>query len=157
MKTHRRIFAALGFASVLPAASEAAQTDPEVIIYRFPGVQDSGGAAKTGVATSILCTNFSGQLETIRYVVRNFDSRLAVNMTLPINHLNTRTVTTHETALYVEDLGLSSGFIDQGSIAIAATSISIVCTASIVDASATVPVGIALHGVRFSPIPGSEE
>jgi hypothetical protein len=36
------MIAALGLAFVLPAPADAAQTDPEVIIYRFPGVLDNG-------------------------------------------------------------------------------------------------------------------
>ena len=51
MKAIHSMVAALGLAFVLPAPADAAQTDPEVIIYRFPGVRDDGGAASTGVAT----------------------------------------------------------------------------------------------------------
>jgi hypothetical protein len=57
MKATHWIIAAAAFAFVQPA--QAATTDPEVIIYRFPGVTDSGGADLTGVATSFHCTNFT--------------------------------------------------------------------------------------------------
>jgi len=40
---------ALAIGMVAPAS--AAQGDPEIIIYRFPGVTDNGGAANSGVAT----------------------------------------------------------------------------------------------------------
>src|SRR5215813_11419101 len=44
MKTIHWIIAVAGIALGLPTQAEAAQIDPEVIIYRFPGVQDDGGA-----------------------------------------------------------------------------------------------------------------
>ena len=40
------VSAALAIGMVAPAS--AAQSDPEVIIYRFPGVKDDGGAAAVG-------------------------------------------------------------------------------------------------------------
>ena len=43
-----------GIAFVQPA--QAAQTDPEVIIYRFPGIRDDGGTSFTGIATVFHCT-----------------------------------------------------------------------------------------------------
>ena len=43
------VSAALAIGMAAPAM--AAQTDPEIIIYRFPGVRDDGGAANVGVAT----------------------------------------------------------------------------------------------------------
>src|SRR5262245_46563954 len=60
MKAIHSMVAALGLAVVLPAPTNAATADPEVIIYRFPGVLDDGSAGQTGVATSFHCTNFSG-------------------------------------------------------------------------------------------------
>src|SRR4051794_13320935 len=51
----------------MSASAWAATSDPEVIIYRFPGVRDVGNAAFNGVATVFHCTNFSGQPETIRF------------------------------------------------------------------------------------------
>ena len=62
------VSAALAIGMAAPAS--AAQSDPEIIIYRFPGVTDNGGAPNTGVATSFHCTNFSGASETIRFATR---------------------------------------------------------------------------------------
>src|SRR5215468_7740835 len=45
METIYRIIAVAAIAFGLPASAEAAQTDPEVIIYRFPGVRDDGSLA----------------------------------------------------------------------------------------------------------------
>jgi hypothetical protein len=45
MKAIHSMIAAVGLAFVLPTVAGAAAGDPEVIIYRFPGVRDNGGAA----------------------------------------------------------------------------------------------------------------
>lgn len=155
MKTIRRIFAALGLALVLPGAANAATSDPEVIIYRFPGVRDDGGAADVGVATVFNCTNFSGAVENIRFVTRRFNGTLLVNNVFNIGHLGSVTVATHSNAAYGSQ-SLATGAVE-GTTAIAATSTSMVCTAMTIDAANPKPDGVALHGVRFSPIPGTEE
>jgi hypothetical protein len=51
MKNIQSMIAALALAFALPAPADAAQTDPEIIIYRFPGVRDDGGGPFAGVAT----------------------------------------------------------------------------------------------------------
>jgi hypothetical protein len=53
MKAIHWIIAAVALSFVQP--TQAAQSDPEVIIYRFPGVLDNGGASNTGLATSFHC------------------------------------------------------------------------------------------------------
>jgi hypothetical protein len=58
------VSAALAIGMAAPAS--AAITDPEVIIYRFPGVRDSNAAENVGVATVFHCTNFSSVAENIR-------------------------------------------------------------------------------------------
>ena len=149
--------AALAFAQTTPA-SALGINDPEVIIYRFPGVFDSGHTAVQGTATSFHCTNFSGVTENIRFVTRDFDGSLRTNVFFPIEHLQTLTASTHETLLYSDAATpLNTGFVRQGTTAIAATSINIVCTAVTLDASSTVPNGFALRGIRFNPAPGSQE
>jgi hypothetical protein len=55
--------AVAGVAFGLPAPASGAPSDPEVIIYRFPGVRDSGGGDNIGVATVFHCTNFSASLK----------------------------------------------------------------------------------------------
>jgi hypothetical protein len=42
-------------------------------------------------------------------------------------------------------------------MAIAATSVNVICTAMSIDASTVAPVGVALRGIRFNPVPGSQE
>ena len=149
------VSAALAIGMAAPAS--AASTDPEVIIYRFPGVRDSGGGDNSGVATVFHCTNFSGTGENIRLVTRNTIGVLKTNVSVSLVHLQTKTVSTHNTAAYDEDDFLGTGLVNQGTTAIAATSTNIICTAMTIDASLTTPIGVALRGIRFSPIPGSQE
>jgi hypothetical protein len=157
MKTIQSVVVSAALAIAMAAPAPAAQSDPEVILYRFPGVRDNGGAANTGVATSFSCTNFSGATENIRFVTRDFDGFFRTNVTFFMNHLDTATVSTHQTNAYVEIITLDTGAIARGSTAIAATSINIVCTGMVIDASTAAPVGVALRGIRFSPVPGTQE
>ena len=154
MKAMHSMIAALALTLVLPAPADTATTDPEVIIYRFPGVTDNGQVGFLGVATA---TNFSGVDENVRFVTRHRDGNLLSNVTVNVGHLATVTIATHEVGAYIEHLLLSIGPIFQGTTAIAATSINIICTAMTIDASTAVPVGVALRGIRFSPVPGSQE
>jgi hypothetical protein len=156
MKAIHWTIAAAALAFVQPA--QAATTDPEVIIYRFPGVFDDGGGIAAGVATVFHCTNFSGVTETIRFVTRKITGTLLQNNTVSINHLETRTAATHfiSGSSYGLDLVLATGLF-QGTTAIAATSTNIICTAMVLDAANPKPDGVALRGIRFSPVPGSQE
>src|SRR5262249_58972025 len=83
------VSAALAIGMAVPAV--AGINDPEVFIYRFPGVKDDG---QSSVATVFLCTNFSGVTETIRFATRRADTSLAANLTINIAHLATVTVGT---------------------------------------------------------------
>jgi hypothetical protein len=155
MKAIHWIIAAAAFAFVQPV--QAATTDPEVIIYRFPGVHDDGGATDVGVATVFFCTNFSGVIETVRFVTRQSNSTLAGNSIVGIGHLSTISVATHATAAYSNESNLATGLVTYGTTAIAATSTNIICTAMTIDAANSKPVGVALRGIRFSPVSGSQE
>ena len=157
MKTIQSLAVSAALAIGLAASASAATTDPEVIIYRFPGVLDDGGGSDAGVATIFHCTNFSGATETVRFVTRDFDTTLKSNMTYTLDHLATKSASTHNAQAYSENLFLITGIVRQGTTAIAATSINIICTAETVDASISVPVGLARRGIRFNPVPGSQE
>ena len=155
MKAIHLMIAAAAFAIAQPA--QAGVNDQEVIIYRFPGVLSHPGAENTGVATSFHCTNFSGVTENFRLVIRDQTGTLVSNNLFPILHLQTLTISTKGTAAYVETALNTGFFITQGTAAIAATSTNIICTAMTIDASTVAPVGVALRGIRFSPVPGSQE
>jgi hypothetical protein len=162
MKRHRWIIVAAGIALALPAQAfgQGLVEDiggTELIIYRFPGVRDDGSGSGAGVATVFQCTNFSGVNETIRFVVREFNAGVVANSAFTIAHLNTLTASTHVTNPLSNSVSLGTGAVVGGTVAIAATSTSLVCTAMILDASASGPEGIGLHGVRFNPAPFSQE
>jgi hypothetical protein len=129
----------------LAAAPALAASGPFQALYIFPGVTDNGGTNFTGIGTAVHCFSFSPVQETIQYVVRNNVGTIAINTTENINSFGTITAVTHPITIY-------GGF-----ERISATSTNIVCTAQVLDASASVPNGIELHGTRFNPISGSQE
>jgi hypothetical protein len=142
----------------LAAASALADSGPQQVLYIFPGATDDGGSAGAGRATVVHCFSFSPTSETIQYVVRNWDGSIRANTTFAMSQFHTVTAVTHTTNLYAGDVTFGANIIlDQGVIGISATSSNIVCTAQVIDASATVPNGIELHGTRFNPISGSQE
>jgi hypothetical protein len=140
MKAIHSMIAALGLAFVLPAPADAGVNDPEIIIYRFPGVLDDANV--NGVATVFHCTNFSGATETIRFVTRDFSVNIKGNTSFPIVHLQTTTVSTHDTNAYFNEVLLNTGPVGQGTTAIAATSINFICTAMTIDDANPKPVGV---------------
>jgi len=156
MKTIQWLVVSAALVVGMAAPASAATSDPEVIIYRFPGVADDGGISFVGTATAFHCTNFSGVQENIRFVTRSASNVLANNTVLPIVHLSTISVTTHLVHAYAGS-SLATGLIAQGTTAIAATSTDIICTAMTIDAAASVPAGVTLRGIRFNPVPGSQE
>ena len=155
MKAIHWIIAAAAFATVQPA--QAGVNDPEVIIYRASGVLDSGAGDFNGTGTAIHCTNFSGFNEQVRFVIRDDIGTIVANQPLPISHLFTRTVLTKATRLYSGTVILNTGRIKQGTLAIAATSINLTCTAMQIEAAADTPQTAVLHMTRFNPIPNTHE
>jgi len=110
------------------------------------------------VATVFVCTNFSGVNENIRFVTREFDGTLRTNVPITISHLRTGSASTHGALAYLPATILSTGILAQGTTAIAATSISVICTAVTIDAANIKPAfAVPLRGIRFNPVPGSQE
>ena len=164
MKAIHTMIGALGLAFVLSAPAAADVNDPEVIIYRFPGVLDDGGPTNDGVATVFHCTNFSGVVETVRFVTRFGTGNIASNLTVTIPHLGTKSASTHPTFAYTVEANLGTGAVGpgagdpgQGTTAIAATSINVICTAETIYGATAAPVGVSRRGIRFNPVPGSQE
>src|SRR5262245_15329916 len=156
MKAIHWIIAAAALASVQPTPASAGVNDPEVIIYRFPGVRDDGSGPFAGVATVFHCTNFSGATENMRFVTRDSSAALKSNAAAGAPHLATLTAVTHQVAAYPVFLNLLTGAV-QETTAIAATSTNIICTAETINATTAVPNGVARRGIRFNPVPGSQE
>jgi len=156
MKTVHALVVSAALAIGMAAPTSAAQTDPEVIIYRFPAVRDDGGSSNVGTATIFFCTNFSGTDENLRIVIRSGNGTLVNNSLIPMTHLQTFGVATHIISSYA-NAAMATGPIGTGTAAIAATSINIICSAMVLDAANPKPVGVALRGIRFNPAPGSQE
>jgi len=157
MKTVQALVVSAALAFGMAAPASAGVNDPEVIIYRFAGVVDDGGGLNTGVATVFSCTNFSGATENVRFVTRDWDGKLVSNNVFPVDHLKTENAATHFIRPPYAHNSLATGQVQGGTTAIAATSISIMCTAVITDGGGPLPHGVALRAIRFNPVPGSQE
>ena len=149
------VIAATAAAPTAPA--HAGVNDPLQFLYIFPGARDTGSDVETGAATSIHCYNFSGATQKIQYVVSNNDGAIKANKTFDLETGRTATAATNLTVLFAEDLILETGTLSQGTVIVLTTSTAFVCTAQVVDASAFVPNGFKLHGLRVNPLPGTTE
>jgi len=153
MKSLHSMIAVAALAFALPA--QAATSDPEVVLYRGSGVVDSlnnGGST----ATAFSCTPFSGASENIRVVIRAQNASILANSVVTVSHLNTVVFSTNGPALF-STVSLATGIIFGGTVAIAATSTSVVCTAMLVQVNNLAPEGIHLHLIRFNPLNGTQE
>ena len=153
---------AVSAAAVIAILPAQATTFSLRTIYVASGVYDSGDANGVGTATSVHCSNLSGKSATMRVsfygAAGNFEG--ASNFTL--TNLSTLTVSTHDT-LFIES-PTNTGAIFQGVLNVQSTESGVFCSAMLVDASGgspagmtDVPVGIALHMVRYNPHPGTVE
>jgi hypothetical protein len=151
MKGLRYLVAVAAVAFTMPA--QAAVGDPEVVLYRAAGVLDDN----SGFASAFYCTPFSGVSENIRIVVRGQNGALLANVATTISHLNTGTWATRDIQLYSTDVNLATGPINIGTVAIAATSTSVTCTAVQVQFATSGPITVPLHMTRFNPLAGTQE
>src|SRR5262249_42975693 len=133
MKVGNWIVAAALFGFALP--TNAATTDPLMVLYAWAGAVDSGAAGtNTGVASSVHCTSFSNVNETVRVLVKDQNSINLGDQSLTLSTGKTITFSTRSTAAFGETL-LNAGPLLQGSLAVLATSTNIFCTAQVLDAS----------------------
>jgi len=159
--TIRSLLAAVVVALALPAhPAEAAPGDPLQSVYIFTGARDDGSPANNGVATVVTCTIFSSTTEKIRWIALSFGGGKAGDVSYTtMGPSDTRTMVTHPTEIYPADVTMSNPgpTLNQGAIYVFATTTNIVCTASVVAANSTNPLGIDLHGIRSAPAPGTTE
>jgi hypothetical protein len=143
--------APLGLASALPA--QAATTDPEQIVYRIPGlINIPSGGSGLGFTSVIHCVNFSGDTETVRIVIRSADGTLIANQAFTLPHLQNMSVANATQFAYTTTFMPATA---HGMATIAATSVSIVCSAVVLDVFTS--SGTALHMIRLNPAPGTLE
>jgi hypothetical protein len=136
--------------------AQAAASSALIALYRISGVTDNG-ADQSGVATTILCTNWNPVAEAIQITFRSHTGAvLFASPKFPVAARATFTLSTHGTRLFTENF-FPTGTINQGSAVVLGTSPQISCSAMIVDAAATAPIGIALHMVRFNAPAGTQE
>ena len=154
--TKLAIAAALTTALVEPAS---AITFPSLTtIYVGTGVRDSGDANNAGQATAFQCSNVSGESAQVRILVLQHNGAVAGQSTVTLSHGANLGISTHLAFYWFEDATLSTGTeILRGTVNIESTQSGVFCQAYLVDASAIVPNGVALHLVRVNPHPGTVE
>lgn len=135
-------------------AAPRATTDPLLLIYRLPGISSSG-IGNSGAATTMRCTNYSRDEESLRFVVDRADGTTVRDVTELIPPRATRSYSTTSTAS-IDEVVLNVPNLS-GNMRLFATTTNLHCTAMLIDAAAAVPTGVALHLVRFNPREGTTE
>lgn len=146
-------------------ASSAVVTEPApaitfanlTTIYVGSGVVDNGAGIDTGVATTFTCSNVSGFGASVRFLVLYPGGQVAAQATANLPHGGQVIASTHDTALFQENLALATGLV-QGTVNIEATQSAVFCTAAILDATGPTPTfALPLHLVRVNSHPGTAE
>jgi hypothetical protein len=106
------------------------------------------------VATSVHCSNVSGQTAELRVLILGSFGDVEGTITQPIAHGRTLTFSTHNT-LFAE-IGLQTGAVSQGVLNVESTQSGVFCTAMIVSGP-TLETSVALHMVRVNGHPGTVE
>ena len=140
------------------AATAAATTFPALTtIYVGSGVADTGSGENAGTATTFHCTNASGLLANIRFLVLSpAGLPLASAGFNSVPHGATRTISTHPTLAFADN-SLGTGLVLQGGAIIEATESGVFCSANVIDAASGTPSGVPLRLVRINPHPGAAE
>jgi hypothetical protein len=141
---------AAGLCAAAPAPARAAS-----VVYVISGITDNGGAAATGIATSLHCTNL-GAANAVTVSVHNSLGAVIGEDSRTMARRNTETWNTHQPMLFA-GVALDTGGVFQGYAVISASNANIACSAMIIDASTVVPNGIALHMQRRTPLANTQE
>ena len=123
-------------------------------IYVVSGVYDDGGVDDAGVATSVHCSNVTGQSAQVRVLALGSLGDVEAANTQIMPHGTTETWSTHATLF--NEVPLGTGFVTQGVLNVESTQSGVFCTAMIVPAAAP-QTGVALHMVRVNGHPGTIE
>ena len=151
--------AATALAAALAQPASALTFSSLTTIYVGSGVFDTGTAANIGMATSIHCSNVSGQSVQVRVLILGDNGSVVDSLTLTLVHGATTTFSTHQTSIFNDTVGdLSTGAVNQGVVNVEATNSAVFCTAAVIDAEGFPPVfSMPLHLVRVNPHPGTVE
>ena len=151
MKT---LLAAVALAATL-AQPAAAVTFPSLTtIYVAAGVVDQGGDATAGIATTVFCSNVSGQTAQVRVLILTSEGAIDAAGTATLAHGATRIFSTHDTALD-DSVILNTGFA-LGVLNVESTQSGVFCSAMIIN-SGFANDSVALHMIRVNPHPGTVE
>ena len=149
------IMSATGVFSLAASTTAPAITFPSLTtIYVASGVFDDGGVAHPGVATSVHCSNVSGQSAQVRVLVLDRVGADAGAVTQTVLHGHTRTFSTHGTSS--SDFSLNTGLVAQGVLNVESTQSGVFCSAMVTSAVAP-QTGVPLHMVRVNAHPGTIE
>ena len=152
----KKYLAAVAFAAALAQPAAAITFSKLTTIYIASGVFDDGGDDQAGFATSVHCSNVSGQTAQIRFLILGVDGGVeAAHTFTPVPHGQTVTASTHET--WFQEGPLHTGAVAQGVVNVESTQSGVFCTAMIVEAVPGRLYGIPLHMVRVNSHPGAVE
>jgi hypothetical protein len=156
----RKHLLSIAAACVLAAPTMATTFPSLTTIYVVTGIKDNGGTSSVGTATAIQCSNVSGVTTTIRFLTLSATGVVLDSTTADdVAHGATIEVSTHNTNAYTnETASLIAGIVlSSGVLNIESLQSGVFCTAAIIDASLSNPVGITPHIIRINPHPGSVE
>lgn len=125
-------------------------------IYFASGVLDSGDADNDGNATVVHCSNTGAAEAQVRFLFHNDAGVLKGSHQLDLPGKSTRTVATHGVNVF-GDVPVGTGAIVQGRLTVQSTQSAVFCSAVVVDAAASAPIGIPLHMVRLKAHPNTVE
>ena len=153
MKTTLTAFA---LATTLAQPASATTFPSLTTIYVAPGVHDDGGAANTGTATVVSCSNVSGFGTPLRILVLNHAGAIEANFTFGnVPHGGSIRAVTHLTFLTGED-SLDTGLVDNGVINVESLQSGVFCTFTVVPAAGPA-TGFPLNAIRVNQHPGTVE
>ena len=154
----KKYLAAFALAAAFAQPAAAITFPTLTTIYVGSEVRDDSSDSFEGIATAFHCTNVSGQTATVRILALFAAGNVAGSVSTTLAHGETKTVSTHETTVFVEAAEVAPGvFLQQGAVNIEPTQSAVFCTAMMVEAAPFVPQGIDLHLVRVNPHPGTVE
>ena len=150
----KKLFVAAALAVTLAQPATAITFPSLTTIYVGSGVYDDGATENAGTATSLHCSNVSGQNASVRVLIISSVGSVLASLTDSVSHGRTVSYSTHLTTF--QEVPLATGAVTQGVVNIEATQSGVFCSAMIVPAGA-VATGVALHLVRVNPHPGTVE
>ena len=157
------VFAGFGIAFAEQVSPEAApkpavQNDgPPELVYQFPGVSDDGeqGSVFRQEATTVICTNISGDFVSVEVRVYSRDRGQVFTSTVDLIDGQTGTWSTQATEVYFEDVILDTDIISQGSGEIYSTDPAVICSVQVLDPFNSPPgylVGLPLYDENGSTV-----